>query len=136
MTTLRPMHADAFPRIRLPRRAALAALGLLCQTGPVLAHAHLKAAVPAVNGTVATAPPELDLTFSEGVELKFTGCRITGPDKAAVPTGTATLAPGGDTTLVVPVATPLRPGSYTVAWHALSTDGHKTSGTYTFAVGP
>lgn len=136
ITPIARMPADAAPRTRFPRLAALAALGLLCQTAPGLAHAHLKAAVPAVNGTVPTGPTELELTFSEGIELKFTGVKITGPGKAAVPTGAATLGTTGDTTLVVPVAPPLQPGSYTVAWHALSTDGHKTSGTYSFAVRP
>ena len=110
---------------------------LLAQTGQGIAHAHLKAAVPAVNGSVPSGPSELDLTFSEGVDLKFTGLTITGPGKTAVATGAAILRAGSTTTLVVPIAAPpLRPGTYVVAWHALSTDGHKTSGTYTFAVGP
>ena len=44
-----------------------------------------------MNGTVATAPTELDLKFSESVELAFTGVTITGPDSAAVATGNAAL---------------------------------------------
>ena len=113
-----------------------ASLGLLAVSGPAFAHAHLKSATPAVGGTVAAAPTELDLTFSEGLNLKFTGVKVTGPAKAAVATGPATLGGGGDTTLVVPVSDTLAAGAYTVAWHALSTDGHKTSGTYTFTVKP
>ncbi len=114
--------------------AALAVgLGL---TGQALAHAHLKSATPAVGSTVATAPTELDLVFSEGLNLKFTGVKITGPAKANVATGDAALGAGGDTTLVVPVTDTLAAGSYTVAWHALSTDGHKTTGTYKFTVKP
>ena len=112
--------------------AIVVALGL---TGQAFAHAHLKSAVPAVDSTVTTAPTELDLTFTEGVNLKFTGVTVTGPDKAAVATGEATLK-GGDTTLTVPISGTLAAGAYTVAWHALSTDGHKTNGTYTFAVKP
>ena len=112
--------------------AIVVALGL---TGQAFAHAHLKSAVPAVGSTVTTAPTELDLTFTEGVNLKFTGVTVTGPDKAAVATGEATLM-GGDTTLTVPISGTLAAGAYTVAWHALSTDGHKTNGTYTFAVKP
>lgn len=132
-----PTLSGAAPRTRFSRLVALAALGLLCQTGPGFAHAHLKAAVPVVDGTVPTGPVEIELTFSEGVDLRFTGLKITGPGKMAVPTGAAALGGGGDTTLVVPVSPPpLRPGAYTVSWHALSTDGHKTSGTYTFSVKP
>ncbi len=118
------------------RTLMLAGLGLVAVSAPAFAHAHLKSATPAVNGTVATAPTELDLKFSEGLNLKFTGVKVTGPAKAAVATGDAALGAGDDTTLVVPVSDTLAPGSYAVAWHALSTDGHKTSGTYKFTVKP
>ena len=117
------------------RRTALA-LGLCMLSAPAFAHAHLKSAIPAADGTTATPPTELDLTFSEGVNLKFTGVTLTGPDKAAVATAPATLGAGGDTTLVVPVPAPLAAGTYTVDWHALATDGHKTTGSYRFTVKP
>ncbi len=118
--------------IRIFGTAAFIGFGL---TGAAFAHAHLKSAVPAAGSTVSTAPTELDLGFSEGVNLKFTGIKVTGPGKAAVPLGEAMLM-GGDTTLMVPVSGTLGAGVYTVAWHALSTDGHKTNGTYTFTVQP
>lgn len=117
------------------RTLVLASLGLAAAS-PAFAHAHLKSAIPASGSTVATAPTELDLVFSEGLNLKFTGVKVSGPAKAAVATGEAALGAGTDTTLVVPVSVTLAPGSYTVAWHALSTDGHKTNGTYTFTVKP
>ena len=53
------------------RLAALAGLGLIAATMPAFAHAHLKSATPAMGGTVATAPTELDLKFTEGVNLKL-----------------------------------------------------------------
>jgi hypothetical protein len=112
--------------------AAIVALGV---TAPAFAHALLKSATPAAGSTVTTAPTELDLMFTEGVNLKFTGVKLTGPDKAVVPTGEATLM-GGDTAFMVPLSGTLAAGVYTVAWHALSTDGHKTNGTYTFTVKP
>ena len=113
-----------------------AALGAVFCSAPAFAHAHLKSATPAMNGSVATAPSELDLTFSEGVNPKFTGVKVKGPDKAAVSTGEAALGQGGDTTLVVPVSATLPAGTYTVDWHALATDGHKTNGSYKFTVKP
>lgn len=118
------------------RATALAGLGLLAASAPAFAHAHLKSAVPAIGGIVATPPAELHLTFSEGLNLKFTGVTVTGPAKGAIATGEAALGAGGDTTLVVPIPDTLAAGSYTVAWHALSSDGHKTSGTYRFTVKP
>jgi copper resistance protein C len=113
-----------------------AGLGLVAASAPAFAHARLKSAAPPVNGTAATIPTEIDLTFSEGLNLKFTGVTVTGPDRGAVSTGDAALRPNDDTTLVVPVSGSLKAGSYTVNWHALSTDGHKTSGHYTFTIKP
>jgi methionine-rich copper-binding protein CopC len=113
----------------------MAAIVGLSLTGPAFAHAHLKSATPAEGGTVAASPSELDLTFSEGVNLKFSGLKVIGPDKAAVPTGDTTLT-NGDTTLIVPISGTLATGIYTVEWYALSADGHKTDGSYTFTVKP
>ena len=119
--------------IRLLASASLLVLGLV---GEAHAHAHLRSAMPAMGGTVAAAPTELDLGFSEGVNLRFTGVTVTGPAGAPVATGTPRLGPGGDTTLVVPVTGTLGAGTYKVDWHALATDGHKTDGSYTFTIKP
>ena len=118
------------------KQTILAAAALCLMGAPAFAHAHLKSTVPAENATVQQAPTELDLTFSEGVNPKFTGAKLTGPDKAPVATGEPKLGAGGDTTLVVPVSAPLAAGTYKVDWHALATDGHKTTGTYSFTVKP
>lgn len=117
------------------RTFGIAAVFCLAMAGSAFAHAHLKTANPAVGGTVALAPSELDLTFTEGVNLKFTGVKVTGPNKAIVKIGQASLK-NGDLTLVVPISQTLHTGVYSVAWHALSTDGHKTKGTYKFTVKP
>jgi methionine-rich copper-binding protein CopC len=110
-------------------------LGLF-MIGQAFAHAHLASATPAVDGTVATSPAELDLKFSEVINLKFSGVKVAGPDNAIVATGAASLAEGDESTLVVPVSAPLAAGVYTVNWHVLSKDGHKTLGSYMFTVKP
>ena len=119
----------------LVRVVGIASLLGLAPTSQALAHAHLKSATPAAGTTVTIAPTELDLIFTEGVNLKFTGLKVTGPNKAPIKTGEAMLT-GGDTNLAVPLEGTLAPGLYTVAWHALSTDGHKTNGTYSFTLKP
>lgn len=113
--------------LRMGLAAAIVALA-----SPAFAHAHLKAAVPAAGSKGAT-PSELDLTFTEALNLKFSGVKVSGPDKIPVSLGDAMLM-NKNTTLMVPVAGPLLPGTYTVEWHALSDDGHKTNGSYTFTV--
>jgi methionine-rich copper-binding protein CopC len=114
---------------------AVAAISLAVTT-PAFAHAHLASAEPASGATVTVAPAELDLTFSEGVNLKFTGIKLAGPGKAATALGKPSLMEGDDTMLMVPVTGTLVPGTYTVTWHALSTDGHKTTGSYSFTLKP
>ncbi|MFO1088020.1 MAG: copper homeostasis periplasmic binding protein CopC [Hyphomicrobiales bacterium] len=103
--------------------------------GQAFAHAHLTTTTPAANSTVSASPTELDLKFSEDLNLKFSGVKVLGPDKKAVQTGQPMLM-DGDTTLMVPLTSALAPGAYTVQWHALSKDGHKTHGDYTFTVKP
>ncbi|MGO4569624.1 copper homeostasis periplasmic binding protein CopC [Rhizobium sp. 2YAF20] len=121
---------------KFKRVFAIAAFAILGVTSQALAHAHLKSATPPMNGSVKASPSELDLTFSEGLNLKFSGVKVLGADKAAIPTGEAKLATGDDSTLVVPVTGTLASGVYTVQWHALSSDGHKTNGIYTFSIKP
>jgi methionine-rich copper-binding protein CopC len=118
------------------KKLLLAAAAIsIALAGQAMAHAHLKSAVPAADGSVKSAPSELDLTFSEGLNVKFSGIKMTGPDKATVRTGEAMLTNDG-TTLMVPVPDRLAPGKYTVEWHVLSTDGHKTNGSYSFTIAP
>jgi copper resistance protein C len=112
---------------------ALAAAAALIAT-PAFAHAHLLQETPADKAVVSTAPSVLILRFSEGVELAFTGVVVIGPDRKTVPLGKASLAPNNDKILSVPLPGALGAGAYTVDWHALSTDGHKTHGAYGFTV--
>ncbi|WP_454856024.1 copper homeostasis periplasmic binding protein CopC [Rhizobium binxianense] len=119
---------------RLTRILSYATVATVVLAGQAFAHAHLKSSEPADKASV-TSPSELDLAFTEGLNLKFSGIRVTGPDKQDVKLGESSLM-DGDKTLMVPVSGTLQPGTYTVDWHVLSTDGHKTDGTYSFTVTP
>lgn len=120
---------------KLSRILSVAAIASLVLSGTAFAHAHLKSSIPADKATVKVSPTELDLTFSEELNLKFTGVVIMGPAKTEVKTGTATLM-NADKSLIVPVSQKLDAGAYTVEWHALSADGHKTTGNYSFTIAP
>ena len=120
--------------IRMPT-GALAMLMSLGLAGSAWAHAHLLSADPS-GAAVAASPTSLTLGFSEGLEIGFTGISLTSASGAAILTRSAHLAPGDHKVLVIPLAQPLGPGAYTVRWHALSTDGHTTQGTYSFTVKP
>lgn len=115
--------------------STFAALATVALSGAAYAHAHLQAAQPPIGGTVKEAPTELDLKFSEELNLNFTGVKVTGPDKKEVKTENAMLM-GGDKTFMVNLPAGLAAGTYKVEWHALSQDGHKTHGDYKFTVKP
>ncbi len=119
---------------RLTRILSAAALASIAFAGQALAHAHLQGSEPADKAAVAS-PGELDLTFSEALDLKFSGVTVTGPDKGEVKLGEPMLMEG-DKVLMVPVSGKLAPGSYSVDWHVLSADGHKTNGSFSFTVKP
>lgn len=106
--------------------------GLMSQQA--LAHAHLKTETPAADATLKTAPTELSLGFSEGIEPNFSKVTLSGPDKKDVVTGALALAANDNTQAIVPLNTPLSAGKYTVSWHVVSVDGHKTEGQYSFTV--
>ncbi|CCM79304.1 copper homeostasis periplasmic binding protein CopC [Rhizobium mesoamericanum] len=117
------------------RLTLLSALALVIFAGQAFAHAHLAKSVPADKATVAISPAELDLHFSEELDLKFSGVEITASDNASVKTGDAMLMDEGKT-MIVPLPEKLDPGAYKVEWHVLSKDGHKTTGAYGFRVKP
>ncbi len=115
-------------RFLLPLAGLIAVSG----AGSAFAHAQLESASPPVGGTVAP-PSEIRITFSEGVEPKFSGIALSGA-KGAVPVGKAGVAPGDNKTLMVHIGQKLVPGTYTVKWHAVSVDTHHTQGDFDFTV--
>ncbi len=115
------------------RCGALIGLAMLAQASPASAHAFLERASPPVGSEVATSPPELSITFTEGVEPLFSTIEVDGPNGAAVVAGKPHVASDGDRRLVLQLPK-LPPATYTVIWHATSVDTHRTEGRYTFTV--
>jgi copper resistance protein C len=95
------------------------------------AHAFLDHATPLVGSTVASAPHELELSFTQNLEPSFSSVEVTGPNGARVDAGKAQIS--GNTMRVGLKAA--GPGTYHVHWHALSVDTHTTQGSFTFHVG-
>jgi copper resistance protein C len=104
-------------------------------SGAALAHAFLDHALPAVGATVAQAPTEITMWFTQALELAFTGCEVTNAAGQRVDTGQVTIDPKDPQELHVPLRPPLPPGDYKVSWHALSVDTHRTTGDFNFTVG-
>lgn len=118
--------------------ASLTLFASLATATSAFAHAHLESQLPAADSTVASAK-ELRLTFSEGVEEKFTKISITstagGKTEIETPP-TVSTDPADKKILIVTPAAPLAAGQYKVEWHAVSVDTHKSEGSYSFTVSP
>jgi methionine-rich copper-binding protein CopC len=97
----------------------------------VQAHAFLDHASPLVGSTVAAAPHEVSLTFTQSLEPAFSTVTVTDSSGAEVSQGKAQVS---GNTMRVGLKT-IGPGSYKVNWHALSVDTHSTQGSFTFHVG-
>jgi copper resistance protein C len=104
-------------------------------SAPAFAHAFLKDSVPAVGSSVAIAPAEVTITFTEGVEPGFSKIVVQDSTGANMDAGAAHRVGDDEKKLAVPLKK-LGAGTYTVAWHATATDTHKTQGNFTFSVTP
>jgi methionine-rich copper-binding protein CopC len=118
---------------RISAIIAFAAAALV--SGTALAHAFLDHSVPPVGSTVATSPPAIRIFFTQPLEPAFSAIAITTADGRTVPTAAATVDPSDPTELVLALP-PLPPGRYTVTWHVVSVDTHRTEGDYSFEIGP
>lgn len=105
-------------------------LCLLAVTAVAHAHAELVTAVPAPGSTITHSPAEIRLTFSEAISADSTILLFTGNFQPVA--GIQAQVAATNPQLVVAAVPPLTPDDYTVQWTAVSTDGHTTSGSYTF----
>lgn len=118
-------------KFRWTRVAAAAALSATLMA-PAGAHPRLVAATPAING-VASTTTAIALKFNERLIARFSGLAINRA--ASTPVGAITTTLGTDgRTLMAHLPAPLAAGSYTLAWHAVSVDTHRVTGSYRFTV--
>jgi methionine-rich copper-binding protein CopC len=107
-------------------------LSLFFLTVSVAAHAHasLTRASPAAGSTVTAAPHEVALTFTDTLEAAFSNLVVTDASGVEVSQGRAQVS--GNTMRIG--LKPLNVGVYKVNWRAVSTDTHKTEGSFTFQI--
>src|SRR5271154_6250214 len=112
-------------RILMP----IALLAACLPGGTALAHAFLDHAVPAVGSTVPTAPKQVQMFFTQGLEPSFSGATLAAPDGQAVAIGAAIFDPQNPMEMVLNLPK-LAPGHYKVSWHVVSVDTHRTEGSF------
>jgi copper transport protein len=132
------VHARAHVTVRAAALLALVAglwLGLLAPQAA--AHALLIRADPAINGTVASPPQQILLTFTEPVDPTLSHAQVVDTQGRPVPGALPSKAvPGNSEQLLITLRRPLPHSVYTVDWQTVSAlDGHYVTGAYAFGVG-
>jgi hypothetical protein len=109
--------------------ATFALCALLFLPRPALAHAHLLTSIPAANATVHGPDLAIELRFNSRVDGRHSLLAIATPDGNA-----AIVIDNQKSPTNLNAHAKLRPGTYTLKWQALSTDGHITRGEIPFSV--
>ena len=119
-----------------PRLFLATAAMLALSTAAALAHAFLEHAEPAVGSKCAAAPAEVRIVFTEKLEGAFSSITVTDSGGKRVDKGDCHLAAGQSRAALRLARARLKPGTYRVAWRAVSVDTHVTKGGFSFEVTP
>ena len=94
------------------------------------AHAKLVKSDPPANGE-AKDKKNIELTFSEEISGKLSGAVVK--DSAGKTVASTSMVDQNGKGLMVMLKDPMKPGAYTLDWHAVaSDDGHRTTGALAF----
>jgi len=130
----RTIHIQESIMCRSTRLATFVTAPLLIPS-LAFAHAFLHHASPPVGSEIPVSPLAVIITYTEGVEPKFSTIEVDNAQGTRVDRADPHLV-GGDQTKLAVSLPKLPPGRYTVIWHATSVDTHKTEGRFNFSVSP
>ena len=116
---------DDVPRSLIVFLAALVLV--MVSRSPADAHASLVATNPVDGSSIATAPPSVELTFSEAVDSAFVA--VMAPDGTKVTTSDPRITGAEVTADLEPND---QSGRFTVAYRVVTADGHPVTGQFTF----
>jgi copper transport protein len=102
--------------------------------GSAAAHPTLLFTDPAPDTAVPIEPQAITLMFNEPVTIGSDAVVVLDKDGRAMPIGAATTERGGQF-VAARLAAPLPPGSYTIRWRAIGTDGDLVEEEFRFGVG-
>ncbi len=96
------------------------------------AHAKLVSTTPVADSSVSS-PKVIQVHFNEAVEAKMSSIKLATGDGKLVPVMSMNDVKVPSTLTIMP-NTPLKAGLYKITWSAVTDDGHKTQGTFSFTV--
>jgi len=114
-------------------RCVLAAVLFLAVQSRALAHAFLDHADPKVGSTMTNSPAEIKLWFTQNLEPVFSTVTVQD-DKGKEVDKKDLRQDDKDKTLLIVTVPPLPDGTYTVTWHVVSVDTHRTQGHFKFTI--
>jgi copper resistance protein C len=117
----------------IPFRWSLAVILFLAVQSSAWAHAFLDHADPKVGSTVTNSPPIIKIWFTQQLEPVFSSIEVQDAQGKQVDKKDMRLDDKDKTLLIVSVPK-LPDGTYTVIWHAVSVDTHRTQGRFKFTV--
>lgn len=124
------------PAVRVSALGALFALAVvllgIAWAPGAQAHDQLVSSTPADGETLEAAPTEAQLTFSADIEQVGIAFVLTDGSGELLDLPTVPALDGAVVTVALPA---LEPGSYSLEWRVVSSDGHPISGTIGFTVG-
>jgi copper transport protein len=107
----------------------------LVEPRPASAHAKLLKSTPAAGSRLDAQPSDIQLFFSESVDLTFSSIKMLDRARREQQVGSLARVGASDSTASAAIVGTLAPGTYTVVWRMLSaTDGHLTAGSFAFLV--
>src|SRR5437763_5966713 len=114
---------------RMTAALALAGMAMLAVAAPAFAHAELVSSNPAKNASLAAAPKEITLTFSEPVSPQ--SIAVTGPEGAQWTVGQMTVT---GAVVIAPLKANGPAGQYALTYKVKSEDGDDQTGTVAFTM--
>jgi copper transport protein len=120
--------------MRSNRRLWLVALSLLLTPAVLFAHARLLRSTPAAGARLRSSPVDIRLVFSEVPMAAVSRIVLIGPKSAVVQLSNVRLDSSDRHTIVAAVPASLDSGSYMVHWSTAASDGHASSGSFTFTI--
>lgn len=97
------------------------------------AHAFLDHAEPKVGSTVTHSPAEVKIWFTQEVESAFSSVQVQDAQGREVDKKDVHVDTKDKMLLEVPLPQ-LSAGTYTVIWHVVSVDTHRTQGHFEFTI--
>jgi methionine-rich copper-binding protein CopC len=129
------MHTHRSPSALLLVAAMLATMMAATAADAARRHTRLVRSIPGRDSVVTVVPRQLQLWFSEPIELAVSRVRLAGPSaelRQLAPLGRASADASAPVTAPLPDS--LAAGRYTVHWSTASKDGHVVRDSFAFTI--